>query len=56
MGRHQLRLLKFALRFPSSWHSYGKDRATVDALNSLAGYGLIELNTFRQFRLITGRV
>lgn len=51
MGRHQLRLLVFALDFPG-WHTYGKDRTTVDALRALEGLGLIERNRdTRQFRI-----
>ena len=49
MGRHQLRLLKFALDYPG-WQPHGTDRQTVRAVNSLARIGLIEVNPFRQFR------
>lgn len=54
MGKHQLRLLKFAIRFCNSGkpHSYGKDRITVRAINSLEKLGLIDVNReFRQFTL-----
>ena len=53
MGKNQLRLLKFAIRFcrNDEWHTYGKDRSTVDAINSLVGKGLLDVNEFRQFRL-----
>lgn len=51
MGKNQLRLLKFAMRFPG-WHGYGKDRNTVAALRALEYYGLIEVSKeTRQFRL-----
>jgi hypothetical protein len=50
MGKNQLRLLKFAIEYPT-WHTYGKDRSTVDAIRSLDGKGLIVLNEFRQFRI-----
>jgi hypothetical protein len=55
MGRHQLRLLKFALRYPNEWHSYGSDRSTVNAVRALARLELLELSPVsRQFRLKTG--
>jgi hypothetical protein len=45
------RLLQFALAYPYSWHSYSKDRSTVNALAILARDGLIIRNEYRQFRL-----
>ena len=51
MGRHMIRLLKFAIRYPG-WQSYGKDRNTVNAVNRLAGMGFLEVNEYRQFRLV----
>lgn len=50
MGKHIKRLLKFAIDYPG-WHTYGKDRSTVDAVNNLARLGLIVVNEHRQFRL-----
>ena len=50
MGRHQLRLLKFAIR-NKGWQSYGTDSTTVNAVRRLVGLGLLEVNDFRQFRL-----
>ena len=50
LGRHQLRLLKFAMRY-QGWQSYGTDRSTVDAVHALSGMGLVEINDHRQFRL-----
>jgi hypothetical protein len=58
MGKHQLRLLKFAIRYLSDgqWHSYGKDQTTVRAVKSLARMDLIELSDVsRQFRLKTNK-
>lgn len=52
MGKHQLRLLKFAILYcRETWSSYGTDETTVRAINSLVGKGLLEVNDFRQFRL-----
>lgn len=54
MGKHQLRLLRFAIRFyygPESWHSYQTDRTTVKAVRDLEGMGLIVTNEHRQFQL-----
>lgn len=51
MGKNILRLLRFAISYPG-WHTYGKDRSTVDALRRLENLGLIERNEHRQFRLI----
>lgn len=51
MGKHQLRLLKFAIKYPGI-HSFGKDRSTIDALRKLATYGLIDIDwDSRQFKL-----
>jgi len=50
MGKHCLRLLKFAIKY-DGWHSYGTDRSTRDAVNVLCGYDLLEVNEYRQFRL-----
>lgn len=51
MGRHQLRLLKFAIHY-DGWHTYGTDETTVRAIKSLVRLGLLETNEFRQFRLV----
>lgn len=51
MGPNMRRLLKFAHDYPFGWHTYGKDRSTVDAIGTLAGLGFIEVNENRQFRL-----
>lgn len=51
MGKNQLRLLKFAIKYSSSWHTYGKDRSTVSAIKSLENLGLIITNEHRQFKL-----
>ena len=50
MGKNMQRLLKFAIQYPT-WHTYGKDRSTVSAVNRLCGLGLIKVNGNRQFRL-----
>ena len=56
MGKHQLRLLRFAIRFADEWHTFGTDQSTVRAIHSLVGKGLLETNFHRQFRLyIPGR-
>lgn len=52
MGRHQRRLLQFALAYPYSWHSYGKDRSTVAAIRRLVELGFITTIDSRQFRLM----
>jgi hypothetical protein len=51
MGKHTRRLMQYALAYPYSWHSYGKDRSTVNALAILVRDGLIIRNEHRQFRL-----
>ena len=51
MSRLQLRLLEFAIRY-KGWHSYGTDTATVKTVKSLVKLGLLEINSYRQFRLI----
>lgn len=55
MGKHMLRLLRFALRYPDSWHTYGTDRSTVNAVRRLSELGLLECNAVRQFRLRLGQ-
>lgn len=53
MGKNTLRLLLFALRWPDTWHTYGTDRKTRDAILSLVSNGILELNReSRQFRLL----
>lgn len=51
MGKNMKRLLLFAIQYPG-WHTYGKDRGTVDAIVKLGNDGFIETNAHRQFRLI----
>lgn len=52
MGKQQLRLLKFCLKYPTTWHTYGKDYSTVRVVKSLEDKGLIIRNLkTRQFRL-----
>lgn len=47
IGKNSLRLLKFAIKFQGEWHSYGTDRSTRDAINTLVSLELIECNQFR---------
>ena len=55
MGKHQLRLLIFLLRYNEGWHSYGTDSTTVAAVNALTKYGLIEISdSSRQMRIKLG--
>lgn len=53
MGKHQLRLLKFAIKY-SGWNGFGTDSSTVNAVRSLCRLGLLEVNEHRQFRLYRG--
>jgi hypothetical protein len=53
MGRHQLRLLKFAIKY-RGWQGFGTDSSTTNAVRSLVRMGLLEVNEFRQFRLVRG--
>ena len=55
MGKNMIRLLRFALSYPG-WHSYGKDRSTTKALSRLCNLDLIEINSFRQFRLAQPKI
>ena len=50
MGRHQLRLLKVAIKH-KGWQGLGTHKATFKAVKRLVGLGLLEVNEFRQFRL-----
>jgi hypothetical protein len=57
MGRHQLRLLRFAIKYSQQWHTYGTDKATVKAINSLERMGLITVDrAMRQFKLNNQRI
>ena len=52
LGKNMKHALNFAKRYPK-WHSYAEYcRPTIDALNKLEKLGLIEINSFRQFRII----
>lgn len=51
MGKRARNLMQFALAYPYSWHSYGFDRSTRDAINILRRDGFITVNSNRQFRL-----
>ena len=52
MGRHQLRLLRFAILHPASWHPHGTDKSTREALQALHQMELLEHDpTRRRFRL-----
>ena len=49
-GEHQTRMLDFALRY-QGWHSVGKDKRTMRALDSLVRMRVIEHDsTTEQFR------
>lgn len=51
MGKHMLRLLKFAIKYPG-WHSWAKgDTAAINAVRRLVNHGLLEINDCGQFRL-----
>ena len=50
MGKNQKRLLLFAIQYPG-WHTWSKDRTTVDAVRAVSSAGFIETNEFRQFRI-----
>jgi hypothetical protein len=49
VGKNQAKMLDFAYRY-QGWHSYSKDRPTLQALNGLLKKGFIEVNQFEQFR------
>ena len=50
MGKEQLRLMKYALRYPDGWHycSPGKVRR---AARRLEGKGIFEFNAKGEFRI-----
>lgn len=50
LGRNMYRMFSFALAYPD-WHSYAKDRSTVDAVKRLEKRGLVEVNKHHQYRL-----
>ncbi len=50
MGKNMKWLLLFAIKYPG-WHTWGKDRATVDAVHRLCEQGYLVTNDHRQFKL-----
>lgn len=52
LGRNEKHAIEF-IRRVNGWHTYSGDRATLDAVRSLARKGLVELNQYRQFRSLT---
>lgn len=50
MGKHQLRLLRFAVTY-RGWHPYGTDKTIVQTIHCLVRAGLFQVNARRQFRL-----
>ncbi len=50
MGKNMKRLLSFAIKY-EGWHTWGKDRATCDAVRRLEAQGYIETDDYRHFRL-----
>lgn len=52
MGRHESRLMRFAINYPRGWHSMGGNAAERRAMRNLADSGLLELSeSGKQFRL-----
>ena len=51
IGKNMRHALAFARKY-NSWTTYANDRATTNAINRLVSYGLVEINTFNQFRAI----
>jgi hypothetical protein len=49
MSSEQARLLKFAIKY-SGWHGYSSDVSRV--IYGLVKWGLLEVNEFKQFRLL----
>lgn len=49
IGKNMKHALDFARRFVG-WHTYAKDRATIDAINKLRELGVITTNQFHQFK------
>lgn len=53
-GKNQCHMLEFAEKY-RGWHTYKKDRATLNALAGLKKRGCIETNNHGQFRFIYPR-
>ena len=47
---HNFRILRFAIKY-KGWHSYAKDRQTVNAINWGIRNDFLEVNEYRQFKL-----
>lgn len=51
LGKNMKHALEFANKH-KGWHSYAKDRATVQAIQRLEKLGLIKTNIYRQFKKV----
>lgn len=51
LGKNMKHALSFAKKV-NGWVTYGKDRATVDAIERLFRLGLIRKNRYRQFKIV----
>lgn len=51
IGKNMKNALDFVNKY-SGWHSFGKDRKTVNAIKRLEKIGLVKVNEFSQFRKI----
>lgn len=51
LGSNMKHALDFATRW-QGWHSFAKDRATVQAVTKLKNLNIVEVNKFNQFRKV----
>ncbi len=51
MGKEAIRLLQYAFTY-RGWHNYGHDPKMIRALKTLVRHGFIEMNNYRQYRLV----
>lgn len=53
IGKNQCNVLDFAFKY-QGWHSYSKDKPTMQALNALIKRGCLIVNQYEQFKINLG--
>ncbi len=53
MTTGQKKLITFALKYAGNWHSYSPDYFTVAIVSATVNLGIIELNDYGQFKLLS---
>jgi hypothetical protein len=49
--KNQIKMVKFLLKYPDSWHTHAGDYDTVSTACACSNLGILVLNTHRQMKL-----